>query len=91
MLRSKKLLDTRILVVEYDLPSPFRECQIGRVKLMSRDTYLAVFMDHETYTHTNDMVFACQGTAHLFSRWPHVNWVLEILRTEMVLDDLAAA
>jgi len=91
-IRCHRLLDTRILIVEYDMPSPFSELRLGPVRVLRRDAYLAVFLDHLVYTMTDDMVFAGKNDSHhLFSRWPHVCTALGILRAEMVLDDLASA
>lgn len=88
--RCHRLLDTKIFVVDYDLPSPFKECRVGKVRLFRREDYMAVFLGHPIYTSTDTMIFAERELKHLFSHWPGVYEVLRILRMEMILDDLSA-
>lgn len=88
--RCHKLLDTQLLIVDYALPSPFRQYIVGRVRIFRQEDYMSVFLDHPVYTSTDTMVFAERELKHLFSHWPGIYEVLRILRTEMILDDLSA-
>ncbi|MGD9726305.1 MAG: hypothetical protein AB7L09_01525 [Nitrospira sp.] len=88
--RCHRLLDTRVLIVERDVPSPFAEYRVGRVRMLRRDDYLAVFLDHLIYTFTDDMVFAERGKEHMYSSWPRIRDALLIVRMDMILDDLAS-
>ena len=89
--RCHRLLDTRILIVERELPSPFSEYRVGRVRMLRREDYLAVFLDDLVYTFTDDMVFAEHGSTHMYSSWPRIHDALRIIRCDMILDDLSAA
>lgn len=86
--RCHRLLNSRILIVERGLPSPFSEYRVGPVRLLRREDYLAVFLDNAVHTFTNDMVFAECGDRHMFSSWPRINDALRIVRLDMILDDL---
>lgn len=88
--RCHRLLDTCVLIVDRELPSPFSEYRVGRVRMLRREDYLAVFLDNVIYTFTDDMVFAEKGTTHMYSSWPRIREALTIIRTDMVLDDLSA-
>lgn len=89
--RCHRLLDTRILIVERDLPSPFAEYRTGRVRMLRREDYLAVFLDDLVYTFTDDMVFAERGETHMYSSWPRIYEALRIVRLDMILDDLSSS
>ena len=84
-------MDSRLLIVDFDTPSPFSECRVGRVRMLQREDYMAVFLDHRVYTYTDDMIYAERGDILLFSRWPMVYEALIILRVDMILDDLSLA
>lgn len=89
--RCHRLLDSRILVVERETPSPFKEYRTGRVRMLRREDYLAVFLDDLVHTFTDDMVFAEKGQTHMFSSWPRIYDALRIIRLDMILDDLSSA
>lgn len=89
--RCHRLLDTRPLLVERELPSPFAECRVGRVRMLRREDYLAVFLDDLIYTFTDDMVFAERGSTHMYSSWPRIEEALRIVRISMILDDLSTS
>ena len=89
--RCHRLLDSRILIVERCVPSPFSEYRTGRVRMLRREDYLAVFLDDLVYTFTDDMIYAERGATHMYSSWPRIHDALRIIRLDMVLDDLSAS
>lgn len=90
--RCLKLMNYKVLIARTPSDEPFRQLYLGPLTITHLiDTdHLTVYMRHEVYNYTQDLVLAVCKHKHLFSRWPHVYEVLRILRVRMILDDLAA-
>lgn len=89
--RCKKLLTPRVLIVQTIFGEPYREHSVGRVVIRQQAELLRVELYRLDYTYTTDTVYTEKCGRHASSSWPAIYEALSILRTEMILDDIASS
>lgn len=88
--RCHRLLACRILMLDDPNGTPYKEVKVGRVYIYEQEEALLVHLHRLVqYTCTSDMVYSEYRRQHKYSSWPLVHDALVILRTEMILDDIA--